>query len=315
MIPADGGARPPKKSLAGPDMLRRIPIGFVASILLPLCASCALTSHAPAEPAAEGTPRVAVSSDGVRIAYRVYGRGEPALVFVHGWSCDSSYWQAQVEEFRRKYTVVTVDLAGHGASGRNRRDWSMQRYGADVVAAARRLPNRKIVLIGHSMGGPVALEAAGALRERLLGIIGLDTFQNIGLPPAPESEALIGRMRQDFAGTVRSFVTESMFARDADPQLVTRIATDMSLAPPAVAIPSVIALLAMDYRPALAAIAVPIVALNAMGGQPTDVERIRRLAPTFRAVMVPDLGHFLMMEDPPRVNALLQKEIEGLVAP
>lgn len=297
-------------------MPRRILLGFVALIAMPLLVSCATRGKAHLERAAtDGASRIAVSPDGVRIEYHVYGRGEPALVFVHGWSCDSSYWQAQVEEFRRKYTVMTVDLAGHGASGRNRSAWSMENYGADVVAAARELPNSKIVLIGHSMGGPVALAAAGALRERLVGIIGLDTFQNIGASPAAGFEPLIGQMKTDFSGTIRRFVAESFFGPGADPQLVSRIATDMSLAPPEVAIPSVIALLAMDYRPALAAIAVPIVALNTTGGQPTDVERIRTLAPTFRAAMVPELGHFLMMEDPPRVNALLRKEIEGLVAP
>src|SRR5690348_10214559 len=78
---------------------------------------------APAAPAAQekgpppdGTPRIAIAPDGIHVQYRVYGKGEPALVFIHGWSCDSNYWREQVPEFAKKYTVVTVDLAGHGGT-------------------------------------------------------------------------------------------------------------------------------------------------------------------------------------------------------
>jgi DNA-binding transcriptional LysR family regulator len=64
---------------------------------------------APAPP----TLKVA-SADGVPIAYEVHGQGSPALVLVHGWSCDRSYWQGQVEPLSRHYQVITLDLAGHG---------------------------------------------------------------------------------------------------------------------------------------------------------------------------------------------------------
>src|SRR5512147_2664345 len=69
---------------------------------------------------AEGTPRIAIAPDGVHVQYRVYGKGEPALVLIHGWSCDSNYWREQVPVLKQKYTVVTVDLAGHGGTDGNR---------------------------------------------------------------------------------------------------------------------------------------------------------------------------------------------------
>lgn len=260
---------------------------------------------------AEGAPRIATSPDGVHIEYRVYGRGEPALVFIHGWSCDAGYWAEQVEHFRARHTVMTVNLAGHGASGGNRSTWSIENYGADVAAAAREIPNAKLVLIGHSMGGPVALAAAGALRERLLGIVGIDTFQMIGAPP-PSFGDLLARMKADFPATTREFVAGNFFTKNTDPELVRRIAHDMSLAPPQVAIPSIESLLALDYAPLLAQITVPIVAINAA---PTDGARVRGLAPTFRLIQVEGLGHFLMMEDPPRVNALLEGEIRRMLTP
>ena len=61
----------------------------------------------------EGKGRV-VSWDNVAISYDVQGKGEPALVFVHGWSCDKSYWRLQVPYFAKRYKVVTIDLDGTG---------------------------------------------------------------------------------------------------------------------------------------------------------------------------------------------------------
>jgi len=100
-----------------------------------------------------------MSADQVHIEYHVYGKGEPAVILIHGWACDGNYWTAQIADLKAKYTTVTVDLAGHGASTSNRTDWSIGNFGEDVAAVARQLQNSKIVLVGHSMGAPVALEA------------------------------------------------------------------------------------------------------------------------------------------------------------
>ncbi len=59
---------------------------------------------------------VALSFDAERIAYDVVGKGETALIFIHGWSCDGRYWQNQLSVFAKEYQVITVDLAGHGHS-------------------------------------------------------------------------------------------------------------------------------------------------------------------------------------------------------
>ena len=67
---------------------------------------------------------VTISADGMPIHYTVRGNGAIALVFVHGWCCDQRYWDQQVEHFAPHYTVVSLDVAGHGASGRDRTQWT-----------------------------------------------------------------------------------------------------------------------------------------------------------------------------------------------
>ena len=97
------------------------------------------------------------------------GRGEPAVVLVHGWCENADYWQAQFDILKSRYTVVALDLAGHGASGANRTDWSVLSYAADVATIAKQIPNAHLVLVGHSMGADVALAALPRIGARVIG--------------------------------------------------------------------------------------------------------------------------------------------------
>src|SRR5262245_7744994 len=110
---------------------------------------------------------VTLSVDGVPIHYDVQGDGLPALVFIHGWSCDRSYWRKQMKYFAPRYTVVAIDLGGHGDSGLNRETWTTPAFGEDVVAVVETLGLTQVVLIGHSMGGAVSVEAAQRIPARV----------------------------------------------------------------------------------------------------------------------------------------------------
>ena len=268
-----------------------------------------------AEPA-EGAARIVIAADGTHVQYHVYGTQEPALVLIHGWSCDSNYWREQVPVFKQKYTVVTVDLAGHGGTDANRTDWSMERFGQDVVAAVTAVPNRQLILVGHSMGGPVAIEAARLLKGRVIGIIGVDTFKTIGapLPSAAQLDSILKPFEANFIGHTREVVAGHFFAPGVNAQLAQKIAYDMSLSPPKVAIPAMRAVLAYDFGPPLKDLEVPIVAINSDLGEPVNELRIRKVLPRFRAVVLSGTGHFLMMTEPARLNAALEAEVQTMLA-
>lgn len=254
------------------------------------------------------------SADGSEISYHVEGRGEPALVFVHCWSCDRSYWNAQTAAFSPTHEVVTIDLAGHGASGRARKDWTIEAFGADVAAVIEEENLKKVILIGHSMGGDVVLEAAKLLPKRILGIVGVDTFQDFTQPAfAPDQiEGFIAGFRPDFAGRAEAFV-RSMFPPSANPDLVTRTARDMASAPPDVALGALGS--AWRYQPAetLKALRVPVKGINS-DMWPVNVEGNRSLVPRYGAKIMKGVGHFLHMEDPAAFNRLLQVTIDEIVA-
>lgn len=263
-------------------------------------------SHAADKSGALTVPSV----DRVPIAYEVHGQGEPALVLVHGWSCDRSYWKEQIEYLSPQYRLVLVDLAGHGESGAGRKNYSMSAFGADVAAVVDSLGLKKIVLVGHSMGGDVVVEAAKLLPGRVVGLVWVDDYKSLGPPrSAAEVDAFVAKFRNDFRGTTNAFV-RGLFAPNADPRLVDRVAKDMASAPPAVALSALHNSFAnAAHIPAdLAALRLPVVAINS-DRDPTDHESLGKNG--VKAFVMPDSGHFLMLEDPLRFNRSLDSIVKG----
>lgn len=178
-----------------------------------------------------------LSADNVAIKYEVAGKGEPTLVFVHCWTCNRSYWDAQAAYLVPRYRVVRLDLAGHGESGRERTDYTIEAFAADVVAVVDKLNARQVILVGHSMGGPVAAEAAKQLGERVIGVVGVDTFYT-GFPMPKEQkqvDAMVKPFEDDFAGNAGKFM-RGFFGPGADPALVDRITANTAAADPKMAV-------------------------------------------------------------------------------
>jgi pimeloyl-ACP methyl ester carboxylesterase len=275
-------------------------------LLAALVVCCAAFScHA----AATRAPTVP-SADGIPIAYETHGQGSPALVLVHGWSCDRSYWKDQVEYLAPQYQLVLIDLAGHGESGLGRKDYTMAAFGADVAAVVDSLGLKSVVLVGHSMGADVVVEAAKRLPGKVAGVVWVDQYDSLDkFHSAAEVEAFLEKFRKDFRGATTAFV-RGMFAPNADPKLVDRISKDMASAPPAVGISALrnTLLNGPNIPPALAALKLPVVTINA-DRNPTDHESLSRHG--VKAFVMPDSGHFLMAEDPPRFNRSLDSVVKG----
>ena len=251
----------------------------------------------------------ATSRDGTLIALEAQGSGLPALVFVHGWSCDRSYWEAQFGQLSTRAQCVVVDLAGHGESDTARRDLTIAAFGEDVAAVVRTLDLERVVLIGHSMGGDVILEAALQLRDRVRGLVWVDTYAQLEqFQSFDEVGKRMAPFRTNFVISTRDFVRK-LFPRSADVTLVERVATDMSSAPPHIALSAMEA--AMNYGRRVPAVLrelrLPLAAINP--GEPsTDVSSLRRYG--VDVALISDVGHFPMMEAPREFNRRLIEILE-----
>jgi pimeloyl-ACP methyl ester carboxylesterase len=260
--------------------------------------------------------RFATSADGVSIAWRSFGQGEPAIVLVHGWAANSSIWRAQIAALAARYRVVTLDLAGQGASGANRRNWSLPNFAQDVAAVVAGLPNAQVILVGQGMGGPVALEAAPLLGARLHGIIGVETFRTIGQPPPLPSqlEQDLQPFRADFAGALQRFVTATLFRRQADPAIVRTVVDLMAQTEPERGMAALAELNRLDYAAILPALKTPIVVIDSDLGGAVDESRLHRTAPQLQVITLGGDDSFAMLDDAPRFNSALLQAIASLAA-
>ena len=259
----------------------------------------------------------AQSSDHVRIHYRTAGSGEPTIVFVHGWCCNKLHFDDAMERLAPRHRVVALDLAGHGESDSNRRAWTIDAFAQDVKAVVDRLhlgPNERVVLVGHSMGAPVALAAAQLLPGKVAGVIAVDALHDVDRKLSEaEIDVMIAPYRQHFLETTDQLVRKFFFEPGSDPKLVDEVARSLAAANPEVAVPIMEQMFRWNIAELVEAAHVPVHCINA-SSTPTNVEHGRAHAPRFDVDLVEGVGHFVMLEAPDRFADLVESAITSFEA-
>ena len=260
----------------------------------------------------------AVSADGVQIRYELKGKGEPTLIFLHGWCCDRSYWRQQLPYFATRHRVVAIDLAGHGESGLNRKAWTMDAFGDDVAAVVAKLGLKQVVLIGHSMGGTVILKAAPKIPGQIIGLVAVDQFYNLEeTHTQKEMDEFIAPFRINFPDAVSAWV-RTIFTSKSDPKLVEWVIAHMSARPPEVGLGAATEAdgelafwgnIDNCLIRALQEVRAPLVFINS-DLQPTAEEINKRYPPYSNSKIVRGVGHFVMLEAPDAFNNFLESSIK-----
>lgn len=255
---------------------------------------------------------VVTAADGTAIHYDMKGKGETALVFIHCGGCNQTFWENQVPVFSKNYRVVTLDLPGHGESGKGRTNWSIESYGEDVKRVVAKLGLKRVMLIGSSLGGPVALEAARLMPDRVIGIVPVDTLQNVEQKMSAEQvEGVVKQLQSDYKGLVTQYTNKYLFAPGTPAAVRERVLNQVVATPKELGIFIAKASLLYDPIPTLRTIKVPIRAINS-DLNPTNLEGNRKYAPQFDAVIMKGVGHYPMLEDPARFNELLTAIVRDL---
>lgn len=280
---------------------------LLAAVLL-LAAAC-LSACATHGPKLTGN---LLARDGVRVAWEGRGKGAPAIVLVHCWCGNRDFWKGQVDELARDHEVILLDLPGHGASGRDRERYTIEGLGADVAELVEALKLERVVLVGHSMGGPVCLAAASRLRGRVVGIVGVDNLHDADRGMTAEMiEPMAARFEADFAGAMQAAMT-GMLPQDADPELKRWIVDQALRTDQKAAIELLRGFATLDVPRLLREAGAPVRCINSAGSPwPTNIAGNRKYA-DYDAVIVEGVGHFPQLEQPERFNETLKKVLERL---
>jgi len=252
------------------------------------------------------------ADDGVPIEVKARTGPAPTLVFVHGWMCNGGQWQAQVDDLQADFGTVVLDLPGHGHSGRLRRSWSVEGLAQDVAGVIEDLELEQVVLVGHSMGGPIALEVAALLPDRVIGVIAVDSLHDAEQQWSGEQmQAVIDQLAANWDETMQRFV-DSMMVQPGSP-VARRVYGEMVANDPAVGVELMRSFADIDLRAELRACPVPVRCINASFSMPTQVEGNRKYLADFDAVDLDGVGHFPQLENPARVNIEIRDAIADIL--
>jgi pimeloyl-ACP methyl ester carboxylesterase len=259
-------------------------------------------ARAGSQAAVSGT---ATSPDGVPIRYDAAGKGDPALVFVPCGGCNRGFWDGQMDYFAAKHRVVALDLAGHGQSGVGRKDWTMAAFGQDVVSVVEALGLKRVVLIGHSLGGPAVLEAARRMPGRVAGLVLVDSWVDFEQRfSAEEVEKYVSALQADYRATTTAMVSQYLFSASTPEPVKARVLETVLSGPQEIGVAVFRSSATYDPLPALREIKAPIFAISS-DLFPTNVEGNRRYVPGYQAAIMKGVGHYLMLEQPEAFNELL----------
>ena len=291
------------KSRNGFQAPRRPQVEWLLLLVLTFAVALVSTPTAKGQKAAapEGKSHYA-TLDGNRIHYQSYGKGREALVLIHGWTCNLDYWRDQVPDFAKRNRVVAIDLPGHGQSDKPELAYSMDLFARAVDAVMRDAQVERAVLVGHSMGTPIARQFYRKYPQKTLAIVIVDG----ALRPFGDKKLMDGFIA-GFRGPNYKEAGKQMFAGMAGPNLSAELKERIQasfLNTPQHVIVSAMGGMADDSIWGQDKINVPVLAILAKSPfWPADTEQFyRTIAPSLDFQMWDGVGHFLMMEKPKQFN-------------
>ncbi|HXM36504.1 MAG TPA: alpha/beta hydrolase [Pyrinomonadaceae bacterium] len=288
------------------EKVKDIPVGKRKTNILwlssVLCLLFLVVAAAAQQPANSRAHSRYTSLDGTRIHYQSYGKGREALVFIHGWSCNLDYWRDQIPDFEKRSRVIAIDLPGHGLSDKPQLVYSMDFFARAVDAVLRDARVERAVLVGHSMGTPIARQFYRKYPKNTLAIVIVDG----ALRPFGDKK-MMDTFIASFRGPNYKEAGSQMFAAMAGPQLSTELKERIQasfLNTPQHVLVSAMEGMADDSIWGQDKINVPVLAIMAKSPfyPPDTKEFYHSIAPSLDFQMWEGVGHFLMMEKPKQFN-------------
>jgi pimeloyl-ACP methyl ester carboxylesterase len=259
-----------------------------------------------------------IKRDDAVINYEISGSGDTTLLFVHGSYMNQGYWKEQVEYFSPDYKVITLDLPGHGKSGKDRQHWSVEGFADDVVEVIKELDLKNVILIGHSLGADINLLAATSYPAPIMGFIGIDNFKNAATPLPPQfqqkTDTILQNLKTDFANTNEQYVNMVLVTPQTPEEISKRVINDYRNAyqPMGIATMPQVFNMFQTEKELLPKLKLKLYLIN-VDYMPTNEEPLKQYAGNgYEVLHMEGTCHFPMIENPGELNRLLQQCIQKI---
>jgi pimeloyl-ACP methyl ester carboxylesterase len=238
------------------------------------------------------------------------GRGRVPVVLLHSLAGRSGQFAALLEYLRRSRRAVALDLRGHGRSPAPADgDYAIPAMARDVAAAVDDLALQRFVLVGHSMGGLVAVAYADQHPERVAALLLLDPAGDARLVPTDVMSPFLAALDSDYTATIEEY-WESILA-GSRPTVRDSVMADLRATPRATVTGIFRALLEFDPGDALRRYDRPMLSIiTHLNEGPTTLHALLPALPTIR---VTGTGHWLQMDKPAEINAAIDEFLGTVV--
>ena len=235
------------------------------------------------------------------------GGGLP-VVLVHSLAGNSSHWSRQLQYLRQMRRAVAIELRGHGRSDQPENgDYSIAAIAGDVSAVADALKLERFVLVGHSMGGAVALSYAGQLPERVAGLVLVDPIGDGKQIPPAEAGTFLAGFESDYRTNSEAY-WRSIAGPDGSVQ--ERLLSDLRNTPQQTVTSILREVMTFDPDPALSRYSGPKLSIvTPFNDMPSS---LHRLGTGFPHVMVEGTGHWIQIDKPEVVNRRIDEFLSEL---
>jgi pimeloyl-ACP methyl ester carboxylesterase len=255
--------------------------------------------------------------DGVKIHYVDVDKREDKtagtpLVFVHGAGSSHLIWALQLREFSKEYRTIALDLSGHGKSEDAEGDLSIEmNFAEEVAALIRHLDLDCFILVGHSMGGGVAMSYF--LKENVLkptALVLVDTSPNLDL-----SKLRAGLLKESIEDRV-FFFKSRLFNQYTDTYQLKKLDDEMRLANPLVMTRDLAACSEFNITDRIEEIDLPVFVLVGSDDDiitPAMAAEFEKKFPRADIAVVKGADHIPMVEQPAEFNRLFRKFVEWVI--
>lgn len=246
------------------------------------------------------------------LAHDDAGRGDPAMVLVHGWGVDRQVMKPIFEDVRRVRRVVSLDLRGFGESGSAGDPVTIRDHADDIAALIEALGLGKVVIVGHSLGGVIAFDLAARHADRVAAAVILEALVVPAAAAVAGLRGVIDGLRSDRHRDVVAGLMRHVIGPRMDAEVRDRLVKGAASHPQGMMAAAMEDMLAFDSVAVAAQVKCPLLYVGT-GEVYSDLTRLRALCPQLVTGQLVGGGHYFPLEVPEQLNPMISRFVKTLV--